>query len=174
MVVTARLGMALNGGEGDDRGELGFRLGRILGAGRKNSRARVRCGPLYGARMRLVTSTVEEKLPPASRSRARLRAVTPARGEDEDDFVPRYLDEGVWAVVAGLVLGCLWAACWAVCWAARPGEAGKSPLLYFFLFSFLFYNSLLYLLVQCPRVAAKKYINFAIGEKLYLYHKSAK
>jgi hypothetical protein len=132
VVVTARLGMALNGGEGDDRGELGFRLGRILGAGRKNSRARVRCGPLYGARMRLVTSTVEEKLPPASRSRARLRAVTPARGEDEDDFVPRYLDEGVWAVVAGLVLGCLWAACWAVCWAARPGEAGKSPLLYFF------------------------------------------
>jgi hypothetical protein len=132
MVVTARLGMALNGGEGDDRGELGFRLGRILGAGRKNSRARVRCGPLYGARMRLVTSTVEEKLPPASRSRARLRAVTPARGEDEDDFVPRYLDEGVWAVVAGLVLGCFW--------AVRPGELlSVFPLFAFCFFYFLFY-----------------------------------
>jgi hypothetical protein len=52
MVITVGLGEALNSSEGDDRGELGLHLGRILEQGRKNSKLQVVIGLLYGAGVR--------------------------------------------------------------------------------------------------------------------------
>jgi hypothetical protein len=94
MVITVGLGEALNGGEGDDRDELGFRCGEKLSKEGRKSGTRVHLGPLYGARARLVTPSVEEG-PPATKGRgARRLAGVHARRKDEDDLLLVILMKG--------------------------------------------------------------------------------
>jgi hypothetical protein len=73
-VVTARFGTFPIDGDGRCRSGLGFRYGEKMERGR-NSGTRVRRGPLYGARARLVTPSVEEELTAARRRGSRRRAV---------------------------------------------------------------------------------------------------
>jgi hypothetical protein len=61
---------------------------------RKKSGTRVHLGPLYGARARLVTPSVEEG-PPATKGRgARRLAGVHARRKDEDDLLLVILTKG--------------------------------------------------------------------------------
>jgi hypothetical protein len=92
-VVTARFGTFPIDGDGRCRSGLGFRYGEKMERGR-NSGTRVRRGPLYGARARLVTPSVEEG-PPATKGRgARRLAGVHARRKDEDDLLLVILTKG--------------------------------------------------------------------------------
>jgi hypothetical protein len=94
VVITARLGNAPNGGEGDDRGELGFRLGRIFGAERKRRATRfvqsfIRC---LGAC--LVTDSVEERTPARGEEKHGVSLAIVREEGDEDDLLLVILTKG--------------------------------------------------------------------------------
>jgi hypothetical protein len=83
------LGDAPNDDDGYGRGEPGFLSEKNWGRG---ERIRSHCSSLsfyMVLRMCPVTPSVEEESPAPRQSRARLRAVEHARGEDEDDTLHR-------------------------------------------------------------------------------------
>jgi hypothetical protein len=70
-------------------GRLGFASGKKWSRGGRNRKLLFVVGLLYDAEMRLVTPSVEERLPTPRRSQARLSVVVHAPREDEDDPLPR-------------------------------------------------------------------------------------
>jgi hypothetical protein len=122
MVITVGLEEALNGGEGDDRDELGFRCGGGIGQRRKRRRLGF-VQNFYTAPGRVPRHTVEEGGGASARRKApRRRAVLQHTVKMRTTPLPCYFGERVsWAGVGPCwwaAAGCYGLGCWAAAWAA--------------------------------------------------------